>query len=60
MKTWSKILVATSALFLLSTGLRAQSTDRGAPGRHRDRGGERDGRALAGHPGDKLSTFVPP
>jgi mono/diheme cytochrome c family protein len=30
MKTWSRILIATSALFLVSTSLRAQSTDRGA------------------------------
>ena len=30
MKTWSRILVAASALFLVSTGLRAQSADRGA------------------------------
>lgn len=30
MKTWSRTLVAASALFLVSTGLRAQSADRGA------------------------------
>lgn len=28
MKTWTRILIATSALFLVSTGLRAQSADR--------------------------------
>jgi len=30
MKTWSRILLAASALFLVTTGLRAQSVDRGA------------------------------
>jgi mono/diheme cytochrome c family protein len=30
MKTWFKILIAASALFFMSSGLRAQSTDRSA------------------------------